>query len=110
MAKAQEEGRDKLTQLETDLLYLAKRQKIIEDAVCRIEYALQEFNQSIAEWSEFMTIELLKQGIVIHKNKTSFEYFRNSLKDTHKEHYEKFESLFLKIKQLFGERKRKYKY
>lgn len=87
---------DSLKQLRTDLMYVAERQKALED--------------SISEWSEFMTAELLKQGIRIHKHQISNRYFRSSLKETHKQHYEKFESLFLKIKQLFGKQKPKSKY
>jgi len=41
----------------------------------------------------------------MEKHKTSDRYFQSSLKDTHKQYYEKFESLFLKVKQLFGEPK-----
>lgn len=88
---------DSLAQLRTDLMYLARRQKALEDAIC--------------EWTEFMTRELLRQGIKLEKYKTSNYYFKQSLKEKFKQDYEKFESLFLKIKQLFGERKAKrYKY
>lgn len=98
---------NELAQLRIDLQYLANRQKIIEDAVIRIENALLEFNEATSEWSEFMTTELLRQGVRIHKNKKSFEYFRSTLSQTHKEYYEKFESLFLKVKQLFAKEKTK---
>jgi len=104
------EEKDELGQLKVDIIWLAKRQKIIEDAVIHLEDTLLEFNKAIAEWSEFMTTELLKQGIQIHKHKISDKYFRNSLKETHKRHYEEFESILLKIKQLFGKRKPKTKY
>lgn len=87
---------DSLKQLRTDLMYLARRQKALETA--------------IEEWSEFMTTELLKQGIQIHKHKISDRYFKFSLQERHKEYYEKFESIFLKIKQLFSKSKPKSKY
>lgn len=85
-----------LKQLRADLMYLAKRQRALEDA--------------LSEWSEFMTAELLKQGIRIHKHKISDKYFKFSLQERHKEYYEKFDSIFLKIKQLFGKQKPKSKY
>lgn len=96
---------DKLLQLQTDITYLAKRHKIIEDGVIRLEDALLAYAEEVNEWSEFLTKEMLRQGVSIHKNKRSFEYFRSTLNQTHKQNYEKFESVFLKIKQLFGERK-----
>ena len=90
-----------IEQLRYDLIYLAKRQRVIEDAVIRMEDYLIE----TAEWTSFITTELLKQGIVIHKNKKSFVWFRSSLKETHRQTYEKFESLFKKIDILYKKRK-----
>lgn len=89
---------DTLEQLKIDLLYLAKRQKVIEDAVINLEDALLDFNKKISEWSEFMVAELLKQGIQIHKYKRSHDYFKESLKDKFKADFEKFETLFGAIK------------
>ena len=83
---------NELKQLRADLMYIAHRQRALENA--------------ISEWSEFMTSELLKQGIRISKHQISDRYFRSTLRETHKQHYEKFESIFLKIKQLFGKRGR----
>jgi len=73
------EGYD-INQAYNDVIYLGMRQAALEDA--------------IEEWSEFITAELLKQGIRIHKNKRSFEYFKGTLNMTHKQNYERFESLF----------------
>jgi len=87
---------DNLEQLRTDLMYLAHRQRALEDAMC--------------EWTEFMTQELLRQGIKLEKYKTSNNYFKQSLREKFKQDYEKFESLFLGIKKLFGEHKRVSKY
>ena len=95
-----------LEQLRYDLIYLAKRQLIIEDAVIRAEDCLVE----TAEWTSFITAELLKQGITIHKNKKSFVWFRSSLKETHRQTYEKFETLFKKIDILYKKRKGYDKY
>jgi len=39
------------------------------------------------------------------KHQKADGYFQSSLKNTHKQYYEKFESLFLKINQLFGKRR-----
>jgi hypothetical protein len=89
-----------------DILYLAKRQKIIEDAVIRLEDALLALNKDISEWTTFVNSELFKQGVTIHKNKKRFEYFRSALKETHKQNYEKFESLFRKIALLFDKKKK----
>lgn len=94
-----------LEQLHTDLIYLAKRQKIIEDAVIRTEDALITLNKDISQWTEFMSTEFFKQGITIHKNKKTFTWFRSSLKETHKQNYEKFESLFRKIDLLYQKKK-----
>ncbi len=90
-----------IEQLHYDLIYLAKRQRVIEDAVIHMEDYLIE----TAEWTSFITTELLKQGIVIHKNKKLFVWFRSSLKETHRQTYEKFESLFKKIDILYKKRK-----
>lgn len=87
---------DSLKQLRIDLMYLARRQKALEDAIC--------------EWTEFMTRELLRQGIKLEKYKTTNNYFKQSLKEKFKQDYDKFESIFSGIKKLFGEHKRKYKY
>jgi len=89
-----------------DLIYLAKRQKIIETAVINIEDALLAFGKDISEWTEFVNTELFKQGITIHKNKKSFEYFRSSLRETHKQNYEKMESLHSRVNSLFDKKKK----
>ncbi len=47
---------------QSDLIYLAKRCKIVEDAVIRMEDAFIAYNKDIAEWTEFMSTELFKQG------------------------------------------------
>ncbi len=80
-----------LEQLRADLMYLARRQKALEDA--------------ISEWSEFITRELLNCGIRLHKRQVGDHYFRESLKDKFKSDYEKFETLFKNIKP-----KKKYAY
>ena len=104
------QGRDELTQLKVDILWLAQRQKVMEDAVIQIEDALLEFNKAISEWSESLTKEMLKQGVTIHKNKRSFEYFKSTLSETHKQYYEKFESLFSTIHTYLDKKKqRSYK-
>lgn len=72
-------------------MYLARQQKALEDA--------------ISEWSEFMTTELLKQGIQIHKHKISDKYFKFSLQENFKKLFNDREDILLKIKQLFGQRK-----
>lgn len=96
-------------QTEIDLLYLAERIKVLQDAVIRTEGAILELGHDLSEWSKFLTVETLKQSVQIHKQQKSDRYFRNSLKERHKENYEKFESLFLKVKQLFGGYKAKDK-
>ena len=98
---------DNIKQLQTDLMYLAQRQKVIEDAVIQIEDALLIWGKETSEWSEFLTKEVLKQGIGFFQNKRELNNFKKSLTYKFKEDYEKFESLFLKIKQLFGERRRR---
>ena len=75
-------------QLRVDLMYLAHRQKALEDA--------------ISEWTEFMTVELLRQGVTLHKHKRSYAFFKRSLSETHKRNFEEQESISLKIKQLFN--------
>ena len=90
----------------SDIIYLAKRQKIIEDAVIRLEDAFITYNKDIGEWTEFVSAELFKQGIKIHRHKKSFEWFRSSLKETHKQNYEKFERLFHKIDLLYDKKKK----
>jgi len=87
---------DSLEQLRTDSMYLAHRQKALEDAMC--------------EWTEFMTQELLRQGIKLEKYKTSNYYFKQSLREKFKQDYEKFESIFSKVNTLFGNKKPKSKY
>ena len=77
-----------------DILYLGKRVKALEE--------------DLQEWTEFMTTEMLKNGVRIHKNKTSFEYFRKSLNNTFKQTYEKFEGIF-KRNKIFDKKKRTYK-
>ena len=84
---------DSLRQLRTDVMYLAHRQRALEDAMC--------------EWTEFMTRELLRQGIKLEKYKTTNNYFKQSLREKFKQDYEKFESLFLGVNTLFGNKKRK---
>ena len=91
---------DNIEQLRTDLMYLAQRQKVIEDA-------LLIWGKEMSEWSEFLTKEVLKQEVGFLRNKQEQNNFKKSLTYKFKEDYEKFESLFLKIKQLFGERRRK---
>ena len=87
-----------IDQLKVDLIYLAKRQKVIEDSVINLEDALLAYAKEISEWSEFLTKELLKQGIQVNKYKKSHGYFRESLKEKFKADYEKFEILFSAIK------------
>lgn len=95
-----------LKQLRTDLQFLAERQKIVEDAVTRIEDALLLYNELANESFKFMFCEYFKVYSDLRKHIKSDRYLREALKETHKQNYEKFESLFLKIKQLFGEDKR----
>lgn len=100
---------DKLTELQNDILYLAKRYKIIEDAFLLQEKnnaelvdALQGWTQSVSTQFEFMFKEFASLHNQLHKHKKSYNYFRESLKEKFKTDYEKFESLFLKVKQLFA--------
>lgn len=86
-------AKDTIETLRNDLMYLARRQKALED--------------DIGEWTEFMTTELLKQGIVILKDKKSLDYFKKGLQFTFKENYEKLESLFSTVNKYFDERKAK---
>lgn len=95
-----------LDQVHRDLIYLAKRQRIIESAVINIENALFAFSKDIGEWTEFMNTELFRQGITIHKNKKSFEYFRSTLRETHKQNYEKMESILARVNSLFDKKKK----
>ena len=81
-------------QLRVDLMYLARRMKASEDA--------------LEEWTEFMTMELLQNGIQLHKHKTSDRYFKESLKERFKDNYEKFESLFQGIKHLDKSKTKRY--
>ena len=96
---------NEIEQLRYDLIYLAKRQRVIEDAVIHMEDALIAYNKDMSEWTKFIAIEVFKQAITTHKNKKSFNYLRSSLKETHKQNYEKFESLFKKIDILYKKRK-----
>ena len=85
---------NELTQLRTDLMYLAKRQAALEVA--------------LEEWTEFITTEIFKQDIKLFKHKKSYNYFRESLKDKFKADYEKFESLFSTIHTYFDKKKKVY--
>ena len=85
-----------LEQLRFDLMWLANRQRALEEA--------------LSEWTEFITVELFKQDIKLFKHKKSYNYFRESLKDKFKADYEKFESLFSTIHTYFDKKKqRSYK-
>ena len=101
---------DKQTELQNDLLYLAKRQRIIEDAVINIEDGLLAFLKETKEWQEFISMEIFRQSSIIHKNKKSFEYFRSTLRETHKQNYEKMESLHTRVNSLFDKKKKVGKY
>ncbi len=95
-----------IKQLQTDLIYLAKRSKILEGAIIRLEDALLAYAKESSEWSEFLNKEMFRQFCIIHKNKKSFVWFRSSLKETHRQTYEKFESLFHKIDLLYKKKNR----
>ena len=77
-----------LRQAYNDIFFLAERHVALEDA--------------IAEWSEFLTAELLKQGVRNIKDKKGLEYFKKSLSHTHKQTFEKLETLFKIIKSEKG--------
>ena len=83
-----------IEQLQVDLMYLARRMKASEEA--------------IEAWTEFMTMELLQNGIQLHKHKTYDRYFKESLKERFKDNFEKFESLFQRIKYLDKSRTNRY--
>ena len=53
-----------------------------------------------------MTMEIFRQYSIIHKNKKSFEYFRSTLRETHKQNYEKMESLYARVGSLFDKKKK----
>lgn len=53
------------------------------------------WTRETCDWSGLMHEEM-------EKHKKSDRYFQSSLKDTHKQYYEKFETLF---KRVFGKRK-----
>ena len=89
-----------------DLIYLAKRQAVIEKAVIRLEDALIAYGKGMSEWQEFMSMQVFGQYCTIGKNKRQFEYFRSTLKETHKQNYEKFEGLFRKIDLLYDKKKK----
>lgn len=102
-----------IEQLQIDLLWLAKRQKVIEDAVIKIEDEVTKTadfliarNKADDEWSEFITYQTLLRHVELHKHKKSDIYFKESLKGHWKENFEKFESLFQKINQLCGTKKK----
>ena len=87
-----------LEQLRIDLQHLAQRQKVIEDAIINLEDGLVDFFDSTREWSEYLSKLVFKQEGTIFKNKKAFEWFKSSLSETHKQTFEKFESLFAIIK------------
>ena len=96
-------------QLRADVMYLARRLKALEDAFwlqqdknAELIDALSKWNKDISQWSEFLTVELLKQGVIISKHKRSYGFFQRSLSETHKRTFEELESISLKIKQLFA--------
>jgi len=104
---------DSIKQLRVDLIYLAKRYKIIEDAFIKLEdetvaivAALFDWEKGLNEWTDFITTELLKQGISGYKDEKALEKFKGSLRYKFKADYDKFESLFSKVE---GMRSRKGK-
>ena len=97
---------DTIEQLRADLMYLARRQRVIEDAVISIEDGLLAFLKETKEWQEFISMEIFRQYCIIHKNKKSFEYFRSTLRETHKQNYEKMESLLTRVNSLFDKKKK----
>lgn len=56
-----------------DFIYLAKRQKIIEDAVIRIEDALIAYDKGMSEWSQFLTVHILKGDANTYKKLTKLQ-------------------------------------
>lgn len=79
---------DSLKQLRADLMFLARRQRALELA--------------FKEWSEFITIEILRCSQSSYKDNKNLASFRGYLKDKFKEDYEKFETLFSKVNKLYG--------
>ena len=85
---------NEIEQLRVDLMYLAHRQRALEDLIC--------------EWSTFVSAELIRSHLNLIKYKKSIKYFQENLKQTHKQNYEKFESIFAKLKEGRGNRYNTY--
>ena len=86
---------DTLEQLRVDLMYLANRQKALEDA-------FEALAHEIEAWSSFITEVHIRGGVNLIKHKRGDKYFKDSLKHTHKQTYEKFESVFKLIEGVRG--------
>lgn len=95
-----------IDQVNRDLLYLAKRQKITEDEIVILRDVILDFLNETKEWREFMSTEIFRQYCIIGKNKKSFEYFRGTLRETHRQNYEKMESLYTRVNSLFDKKKK----
>ncbi len=98
-----------LQQAYNDIIYHGKRQIAFEVDMenelakwkeLTVAY-LKEQGKATSEWSEFLTAELLKQGIRIHKDRLSLGYFKRSLSATHKRTFDDMETLTAKVKGLF---------
>jgi len=94
---------DSLKQLRADL----EKAKIDRDLLWECLYSYQD---KLLEFGNSMVSYVSELFELLEKHQKEDCYFKTQLSETHKQYYEKFESLFLKIKQLFGKQRPKSKY
>ena len=81
-----------INQAFNDIIYLGHRQRAMEEA--------------LEEWTEFITTEIFKQDVKLHKHKKTYGYFKESLKYKFKTDYEKMEGILARVNSLFDKKKK----
>ena len=77
-------------QLRADLIYLARRQRAIED--------------ELTEWSDYLTQEILRQALDTIKDREGLGKFKGYLSQKFKSDYDKLEGLFSKVNLILGKK------
>jgi len=85
-------------ELHTEIMYLAHRQKETEDRMDALVEWADAVNKNISEWSEFVNLTLMQQGVKLLEKQRGEGYFRKTSSENWKEVYDKLEVLSLKIK------------
>ena len=97
-------------ELHTEIMYLAHRQKETDDRMDALVEWADAVNKNISEWSEFVNLTLMQQGVKLLEKQRGEGYFKKTSQENWKEVYAKIEDLFSRVKTLSGEAKRgKYK-